>query len=162
MTPRMRSQAMTLLALTLPLMACAQAPAPAAPAAPAPAAAPRAPAPQLVSGLPDFTNLVEQVGPGVVNVETTIVRSNRQARGMGPGGDDEMPEFFRRFFGPDFQMPGQGPRWPGRQPAHPGPWHGLGLHHLRRRLRADQPPRGRRRQTKSRSSWPTAASSRPR
>ncbi|MGV6493348.1 Do family serine endopeptidase [Stenotrophomonas rhizophila] len=109
MTPRMRSQAMTLLALTLPLMACAQAPAPAAPAAPAPAAAPRAPAPQLVSGLPDFTNLVEQVGPGVVNVETTIVRSNRPARGMGPGGDDEMPEFFRRFFGPDFQMPGQGP-----------------------------------------------------
>ncbi|MEG2804925.1 DegQ family serine endoprotease [Stenotrophomonas sp.] len=109
MTPRMRSQALTLLALTLPLMACAQAPAPAAPAAPAPAAAPRAPAPQLVSGLPDFTNLVEQVGPGVVNVETTITRSNRQARGMGPGGDDEMPEFFRRFFGPDFQMPGQSP-----------------------------------------------------
>ncbi|WP_256775839.1 MULTISPECIES: DegQ family serine endoprotease [unclassified Stenotrophomonas] len=109
MTPRMRTQAMTLLALTLPLMACAQAPAPTAPAAAAPAAAPRAPAPQLVSGLPDFTNLVEQVGPGVVNVETTIVRSNRQARGMGPGGDDEMPEFFRRFFGPDFQMPGQGP-----------------------------------------------------
>jgi serine protease Do len=36
------------------------------------------------------------------------VRSNRQARGAGPGpGDDEMPEFFRRFFGPDFQMPGQ-------------------------------------------------------
>ncbi len=109
MTPRMRTQAMTLLALTLPLMACAQAPAPTAPAVATPAAAPRAPAPQLVSGLPDFTNLVEQVGPGVVNVETTIVRSNRQARGMGPGGDDEMPEFFRRFFGPDFQMPGQGP-----------------------------------------------------
>lgn len=109
MTPRMRTQAMTLLALTLPLMACAQAPAPTATAAAAPAAAPRAPAPQLVSGLPDFTNLVEQVGPGVVNVETTIVRSNRQARGMGPGGGDEMPEFFRRFFGPDFQMPGQGP-----------------------------------------------------
>lgn len=109
MTPRMRSQAMTLLALTLPLMACAQTPAPAAPAAAPAAAAPRAPAPQLVSGLPDFTHLVEQVGPGVVNVETTIVRSNRQARGMGPGGDDDMPEFFRRFFGPDFQMPGQGP-----------------------------------------------------
>ncbi|WP_312236560.1 DegQ family serine endoprotease [Stenotrophomonas sp.] len=109
MTPRMRTQAMTLLALTLPLMACAQAPAPTASAVATPAAAPRAPAPQLVSGLPDFTNLVEQVGPGVVNVETTIVRSNRQARGMGPGGDDEMPEFFRRFFGPDFQMPGQGP-----------------------------------------------------
>ncbi len=110
MTARIRTHALALIAMTLPLVACAQSPSPspATPAAPA-AAAPRAPAPQLVSGLPDFTNLVEQVGPGVVNVETTIVRSNRQARAMGPGGDDEMPEFFRRFFGPDFQMPGQGP-----------------------------------------------------
>lgn len=107
MTARIRTHAMVLLAMTLPLMACAQAPAPAASTV---AATPRAPAAPLVSGLPDFTNLVEQVGPGVVNIETTIVRSNRQARGPGPGpgpGDDEMPEFFRRFFGPDFQMPGQ-------------------------------------------------------
>ena len=103
MSARTRTQAMALLAMTLPLMACAQAPQPAAPAADA---APRAPAAPLVTGLPDFTNLVEQVGPGVVNIETTIVRSNRQARGAGPS-DDEMPEFFRRFFGPDFQMPGQ-------------------------------------------------------
>ena len=110
MTPRLRTQAASLLALTLPLMACAQAPAPSPTASPqaAAVAAPRAPAQPLVSGLPDFTNLVEQVGPGVVNVDTTIVRSNRQARAMGPG-DDEMPEFFRRFFGPDFPMPGQGP-----------------------------------------------------
>ena len=72
------------------------------------AAAPRAPAQPLVTGLPDFTNLVEQVGPGVVNVDTTIVRNNRQAA-RGPMGDDDMPEFFRRFFGPDFPMPGQGP-----------------------------------------------------
>ncbi|WP_343651046.1 DegQ family serine endoprotease [Stenotrophomonas sp.] len=109
MTARFRTHAMGLLVMTLPLMACAQAPSPAAPAQPAAAAAaPRAPAQPLVSGLPDFTNLVEQVGPGVVNVDTTIVRQNRQARGgMGPG-DDEMPEFFRRFFGPDFPMPGQG------------------------------------------------------
>lgn len=106
MTARIRTHAMALLAITLPLVACAQSPSPSAPAAVA--AAPRAPATPLVSGLPDFTNLVEQVGPGVVNIETTIVRSNRQARGPGPGpGDDEMPEFFRRFFGPDFQMPGQ-------------------------------------------------------
>jgi serine protease Do len=105
MTARIRMHAIALMAMTLPLVACAQAPAPAAPTA---AAAPRAPAAPLVSGLPDFTALVEQVGPGVVNVETTIVRSNRQARGAGPGaGDDQMPEFFRRFFGPDFQMPGQ-------------------------------------------------------
>ncbi|QII29995.1 DegQ family serine endoprotease [Stenotrophomonas maltophilia] len=110
MTPRLRTHAIGLFALTLPLVACAQPAAPAAqPQAAAAAAAPRAPAQPLVSGLPDFTNLVEQVGPGVVNVDTTIVRSNRQARGgMGPG-DDEMPEFFRRFFGPDFPMPGQGP-----------------------------------------------------
>ena len=109
MTPRLRTQAIGLFALTLPLVACAQPAAPTAPPQAAAAAAPRAPAQPLVSGLPDFTNLVEQVGPGVVNVDTTIVRSNRQARGgMGPG-DDEMPEFFRRFFGPDFPMPGQGP-----------------------------------------------------
>lgn len=107
MTARIRTHAMALLAITLPLVACAQSPSPTAPAAQV-SAAPRAPAAPLVSGLPDFTNLVEQVGPGVVNIETTIVRSNRQARGAGPGpGDDEMPEFFRRFFGPDFQMPGQ-------------------------------------------------------
>jgi serine protease Do len=107
MTARIRTHAMALLAITLPLVACAQSPSPTAPAGQV-AAAPRAPAAPLVSGLPDFTNLVEQVGPGVVNIETTIVRSNRQARGAGPGpGDDEMPEFFRRFFGPDFQMPGQ-------------------------------------------------------
>ena len=71
MTARIRTHALALIAMTLPLVACAQSPSPspATPAAPA-AAAPRAPAPQLVSGLPDFTNLVEQVGPGVVNVET--------------------------------------------------------------------------------------------
>ena len=92
MTPRMRKQALSLLALslTLPLGACAQSPSPTAPVAAAPAAAPLAPAPQLVSGLPDFTHLVEQVGPGVVNVEPTIVRNNRQARAMGPR-DDDMP-----------------------------------------------------------------------
>ena len=63
MTPRLRTQAIGLLALTLPLVACAQAPAPVAQTQPAPAAAARAPAQPLVSGLPDFTNLVEQVGP---------------------------------------------------------------------------------------------------
>ncbi len=106
MSARTRTQAMALLAMTLPLIACAPAPQP--PAATAAAPTPRAPAAPLVTGLPDFTNLVEQVGPGVVNIETTIVRSNRQARGAGPS-DEEMPEFFRRFFGPDFPMPGQGP-----------------------------------------------------
>ena len=107
MIPRLRTQAIGLLALTLPWRP-ARRPAPVAQTQPAPAAAARAPARPLVSGLPDFTNLVEQVGPGVVNVDTTIVRNNRQAA-RGPMGDDDMPEFFRRFFGPDFPMPGQGP-----------------------------------------------------
>ncbi|MBB3832105.1 serine protease Do [Xanthomonas arboricola] len=121
MNHRIRTQMFGLIAMTLPLAACAQqtAPAPAAKAS-APIAANRSttPAPQLVAGLPDFTNLVEQVGPGVVNIETTITRKDAMARQQrsGPGGrgggampDDEMPEFFKRFFGPDFQMPG-GPR----------------------------------------------------
>ncbi|APP84095.1 DegQ family serine endoprotease [Xanthomonas hortorum pv. vitians] len=128
MNHRIRTQMFGLIAMTLPLAACAQQPAPAAKDA-APIAANRSatPAPQLVAGLPDFTNLVEQVGPGVVNIETTITRKDamaRQRRG-GPGGqeggampgDEQMPEFFRRFFGPDFQMPGgprQGPGGPGQ------------------------------------------------
>ncbi|MBB5736989.1 serine protease Do [Xanthomonas arboricola] len=120
MNHRIRTQMFGLIAMTLPLAACAQQSAPAARDV-APIAANRSatPAPQLVAGLPDFTNLVEQVGPGVVNIETTITRKDamaRQRRG-GPGGqdggampgDEQMPEFFRRFFGPDFQMPG-GPR----------------------------------------------------
>jgi len=102
-----RMQALGLLAMTLPLAACAQSPSPAPEAATTQAAAaPRAPAQPLVTGLPDFTNLVEQVGPGVVNVNTTIERNRRQARGpMGPSQED-VPEIFRRFFGPGFGMPG--------------------------------------------------------
>lgn len=103
--PRTRQLSLAcLLALCLPLTACAQSAAPAA--APAPIAAPAAPAAPLVRGLPDFTQLVERVGPGVVNIETTIVR-NRQARRGGPD-IDQMPEFFRRFFGPEFGFPSPG------------------------------------------------------
>ncbi len=112
MMPHTRSfpiQALALLAMTLPLAACAQSPSPAPAATTAAAAAPRAPAQPLVTGLPDFTNLVEQVGPGVVKVETTIVRQNRTAGRGGMPSDDQIPEIFRRFFGPDFPVPGQGP-----------------------------------------------------
>lgn len=80
----------------------------------APAAAPRAQAEPLVSGLPDFTRLVEQVGPAVVNIETVIGTRTAQ-RGQQPSPDDEqIPEIFRRFFGPGFQMPG-----PGQSPGAP-------------------------------------------
>ena len=59
----------------------------------------------LVRGLPDFTELVEQVGPAVVNIRTTS--KARTARSDNPA-DEEMQEFFRRFFG--VPIPRQGPR----------------------------------------------------
>ena len=94
-----------LLALCLPLTACADNAGTAARARPAsePIATTAPPAAPLVTGLPDFTALVERVGPGVVNIQTTIVR-NRQARRGGPDLE-QMPEFFRRFFGPEFGFP---------------------------------------------------------
>jgi len=70
---------------------------------PAPAATPVA-----VPGvnLPDFTTLVDKVGPSVVNIRTTTrVSSSNDLRGLPPGMDDgDMSEFFRRFFG--IPMPG--------------------------------------------------------
>ena len=48
-------------------------------------------------GLPDFTELVEKVGPAVVNIRTTErARAARGGQG-GPELDDDMLEFFRRF-----------------------------------------------------------------
>ena len=47
-----------------------------------------------VRGLPDFTDLVDQVGPSVVNIRTVEKASSR----ANPNGmDEEMLEFFRRF-----------------------------------------------------------------
>jgi serine protease Do len=69
----------------------------------------------LVRGLPDFTDLVEKVGPSVVNIRTLEkARANTAAPG---GADDEMQEFFRRFFGvPMPNAPRQAPR-----PNRPAP-----------------------------------------
>lgn len=49
--------------------------------------------------LPDFTDLVDMVGPAVVNIRT--LERSRSSSGAGPSGqmDEEMQEFFRRFFG---------------------------------------------------------------
>ena len=58
--------------------------------------------------LPDFTDLVDQVGPSVVNIRTV---EKVAARGNNPEMDEEMQEFFRRFFGqPMPGVPRQGPR----------------------------------------------------
>jgi len=59
--------------------------------------------------LPDFTDLVDQVGPSVVNIRTV---EKVAQRGAGNGEmDEEMQEFFRRFFGqPAPGTPRQTPR----------------------------------------------------
>ncbi len=67
----------------------------------------------VVRGLPDFTELVEQVGPSVVNIRTLEKAAARRAQ-TGPT-EEEMQEFFRRFFGQP--MPGV-PNTP-RQPPRP-------------------------------------------
>ncbi len=79
-----------------------------------------APAPELVVGLPDFTRLVDQVGSAVVSVEAEVGGRQRTAttqRAQPQMPDEEqVPEFFRRFFGPDgAPMPG-GPETPDARP----------------------------------------------
>jgi serine protease Do len=62
------------------------------------AAAHHAPTSAQVRGLPDFTELVEQVGPSVVNIRTTerAAANSRGSQGNNPN-EEEMLEFFRRF-----------------------------------------------------------------
>jgi serine protease Do len=112
MNPRIRNQMFSLLAMTLPLAACAEQATPAAAssnAAPIVSNRSATPAPQLVTGLPDFTALVDQVAPGVVSIVAKTTRKDmlqRAGRDQQEMDDEQVPEFFRRFFGPDF--PGQG------------------------------------------------------
>lgn len=78
------------------------------------------PAPALVRGLPDFTELVEAVGPSVVNIRT-LEKVRQPEPGQG-GPDEEMQEFFRRFFGvPMPNMPRQAPRQNRPQPEEAQP-----------------------------------------
>jgi serine protease Do len=64
--------------------------------------------------LPDFTDLVDQVGPSVVNIRTLEKVSARA--GEDSGMDEEMLEFFRRFGLPvPPNVPRQNPR-PGARP----------------------------------------------
>ena len=63
---------------------------------PATSAAQSAPA---VRGLPDFADLAEANGPSVVNIRTVAKVSSRAGGGGLEGMDEEMQEFFKRFFG---------------------------------------------------------------
>src|SRR5438128_1523108 len=67
-----------------------------------------APAMAQTRALPDFTDLVEQVGPSVVNIRTLEKASSRPR--PGNGSDEEMLEFFRRFGIPIPNGPRQAPR----------------------------------------------------
>ena len=77
-----------------------------------------APVTGAVMGLPDFADLVDRVGPAVVNIRTTeLVKPG----GRGEVGEDEMAEFMRRFFGGAMPVPpqgqGQGRKAPRRNPV---------------------------------------------
>jgi serine protease Do len=79
---------------------------------PAPAWAQSAPS---VRGLPDFTDLVDQVGPSVVNIRT-LERASASAD-ASPGTDEQMLEFFKRFGIP--VPPGLAPRSPRQDKGAP-------------------------------------------
>lgn len=68
---------------------------------------PMMPAHAQTRTLPDFTDLVEQVGPSVVNIRTIEKVAARNSAG---GGDEEMLEFFKRFGLPMPNVPRQTPR----------------------------------------------------
>ncbi|MDO8702791.1 MAG: DegQ family serine endoprotease [Undibacterium sp.] len=54
-------------------------------------------APVASAGLPEFTELIEKAGPAVVNIRTTEkIQAGQNVAGME---DEQMQEFFRRFFG---------------------------------------------------------------
>ena len=75
------------------------------------ATAPLQPAMAQARALPDFTDLVDQVGPSVVNIRTMEKVVARQPGGQG---DEDMMEFFRRFGIPMPNVPGN-PRQVPRQ-----------------------------------------------
>lgn len=90
-------------ALVALIPAACSAQSPATPIAPPPAATPAAP---LVTGLPDFTGLVQKVGPAVVSVTAEVGMRRNAREDAGTPDMENVPEIFRRFFGPDMPFPG--------------------------------------------------------
>ena len=72
-------------------------------------------------GLPDFTELVEQVGPSVVNIRTIEKTSSRSRLGeLGGDNDEDMQELLRRFFGErGLPQPQADPKDPKADPRAP-------------------------------------------
>ncbi|CAM3325373.1 DegQ family serine endoprotease [Halomonas lysinitropha] len=64
----------------------------------------------MARDLPDFTELVDQAAPGVVNISTSRM-VERQASPFHNFGDQEVPEIFRHFFGDRMPAP------PGGEPG---------------------------------------------
>lgn len=58
------------------------------------------------ASLPDFTELVEDHSPAVVNISTVSQQASRN-KGQMPPEMEQMPEFFRHFFGAPFGGEGQ-------------------------------------------------------
>ncbi|MCB1998939.1 MAG: DegQ family serine endoprotease, partial [Rhodoferax sp.] len=88
---------------------------------------PLAPASAQLRVLPDFTELVEQVGPSVVNIRTLEKVAARPRLGNGGAIDEEMLEFFRRFGVPIPNIPRQpGPRSNRPQPQEEEQPRGVG------------------------------------
>ncbi len=79
---------------------------------------------QAMRGLPDFTDLVDQVGPSVVNIRTLEKVSSR-AQTSGPN-EEELLELFRRFGLPIPNMPRQAPRQNRPQPQEEAQPRGVG------------------------------------
>ncbi|MDO8251036.1 MAG: DegQ family serine endoprotease [Rhodoferax sp.] len=77
-----------------------------------------------VRTLPDFTDLVEQVGPSVVNIRTLEKAAPRS--GSGSPGEEEMLEFFRRFGVPIPNTPRPTPRQNRPQPQEEEQPRGVG------------------------------------
>ncbi|MEY3953949.1 MAG: hypothetical protein RLZZ397_829, partial [Pseudomonadota bacterium] len=69
--------------------------------------------------LPDFSVLVDQVGPSVVNIRTMKRMPARNAANSSPEGSPDMFEFFRRFGIPVPPQWQQAPRQPRQQPKQP-------------------------------------------
>jgi serine protease Do len=61
----------------------------------------------LVRGLPDFSTLVERASPAVVNVEVVQTQNT-----SGPGADEQLQDFFRRFGIPQPEFRGGAPQQP--------------------------------------------------